>query len=396
MNTPFGEQLLALAKRTFFLNSLRQADFSSTEEAELTHDNMHVTTSLLKQMYYQEEAGHWLTFQTAIKLLFEDIEKLEFRPILGKLVPHIRFAYGDATPVADTGFGLRNALHILCILCSLPPNALLIIDEPEIGLNQQKQRDFAKLLDGMRRDVTLILATQSESFIKGLSTTSNVALLRPDRGSSRSVSISMSKDDDLRTLARQMGIDPLYLLEGGSIIYVEGPSDKHIITRWLELNTTLPANVDIIPLGGTGRLQEAFARPMFRHFKERLFFLLDSDGESEEKPRSRAIEERVEFFVESSIDQFIVLTRRELENYIGYEAIARAANVHPESIRPLTDPRYWDLKQAIQRTKGAYDPMHISIPAFDSLSHESKKKLLRDENDDVLSRLKSFMARVQG
>ena len=57
---------------------------------------------------------------------------------------------------------------ILGVLCSIPQGSILLIDEPEKGLNQAKQRDLAMLLETVRPDITLILATQSEAFCRGL------------------------------------------------------------------------------------------------------------------------------------------------------------------------------------------------------------------------------------
>ena len=75
-----------------------------------------------------------------------------------------------------------------------------------------------------------------------------------------------------------MGLDPLYLGEGGKIIYVEGISDKVVIERWLGL--CLPEGVEyqVVALGGNDNISQKFVKPLIKAFGSSVLVLLDSDG----------------------------------------------------------------------------------------------------------------------
>ncbi len=97
-----------------------------------------------------------------------------------------------------------------------------------------------------------------------------------------------------------------------------------------------------------------FARAMFEHFKDRIFFLLDSDRSSADEQMDAHVRRLITFFREKDIANFHVLRRRELENYLDRDKIAEVAGMHSSVLRAVPGHEDWqDVKAQYQRAVGA-------------------------------------------
>lgn len=394
VNNPFTRALNKFIGRTFYISAGRNPQFNAHgSDLDLRQDRIHEVTPLLKRLAF--DVVKWNTLQSAITLLFDEISELKLLPVGENVAPHVLSTAGDLVPVSDMGFGLRNALQILAIMSVAPTGAILVVDEPEQGLNQARQRDFAKLLEMLRPDLTLVVATQAEAFCKGLES-SSLYLVENKDGQALAEQIDLRANQFHRKrMARAMGINPLYLVEGGKIIFVEGSSDQKIVSEWLALNLSdvEMQNVQIQDLGGVGKVEEEFAKPMFLNFKDGIFFLLDSDRSSRESERGANIQRLVSWFDANGISNYYVLKRREIENYLGHESLAQAAGINSSSIRPAEGTEAWsDFKGAIKKEKGFYDENKITVKAYRGLDQNSRKNIFSDENVGILAAIKEFLS----
>ncbi|MBH0182795.1 MAG: AAA family ATPase [Nitrospira sp.] len=394
VNNPFTRALNKFIGRTFNISAGRNPQFSAHgSDLDLRQDRIHEVTPLLKRLAF--DPVKWNVLQSALTLLFDEISELRLLPVGENVAPHVLSTSGDLVPVSDMGFGLRNALQILAVMSVAPKGAILIVDEPEQGLNQARQRDFAKLLELLRPDLTLIVATQAEAFCKGLGS-SSLYLVENKDGRALVEPIDLRNNQAHRKrMARAMGINPLYLVEGGKIIFVEGSSDQKIVSEWLELNfpDVEMQNVQIQDLGGVGKVEEEFAKPMFLNFKDGIFFLLDSDRLSRESERGANIQRLVSWFDRNDIANYYVLKRREIENYLGHESLARAAGINSNSIRPTEGSEAWfDFKEAVTREKGFYDENKITVNAYRGLDQNSRKNIFSEENASIFAAIKEFLS----
>ncbi|MBK8253654.1 MAG: AAA family ATPase [Polyangiaceae bacterium] len=390
-NSPLSRALRAFSERIFSLRAARDPQFSGSEvEARLSQGSLQNVTPILKWLFYRQ--SYWREIQAAFSMVFDQVDHIFFEDSPGGSVPFAALRDGFKLAIADMGFGLRNVLQILTVLFAAPLRSIVLIDEPEQGLNQQKQRDFATILEDVRPDITLLCATQAEAFCRGLSATS--VCLADLSGNVTSLNkVDVTTRDGLRKIARGMGINPLYLYEGGRILFVEGASDRMIIEHWLRHNFgELGDRIEVQELGGCGKIGEEFARPMFVNFSDKVFFLLDSDGDSPTEPLGRGIQERVRWFKKQSIEQYLILGRREIENYVGWEALASAANIHPDRIHPPAGfELFFDFKQAIKKELGYYDEKRISVGAYLKLPSDRQKYLFEGENDAIVAQLRKFL-----
>jgi len=395
INNPLTRSISLFSGKVFFLKAARNPDY--------TPKNSHVTLSLATQDQLTEllqrlsfDIQKFKIMSDAVSLLFDDVQELVLSELSNHIAPHCKFVDGRLTPVADVGYGLRNVIQILTVISLAQEGAIILIDEPEQGLNQSKQRDFSKILELLRSDVTIVMATQSEAFCKGLET-SNIYLAETEHDKTFLSLIDIKGNHQHRKrMAKVMGISALFLVEGGKIIFVEGPSDKEIIGDWISRN--LPSiretEYEVHDLGGSGKLGCEFAKPMFLNFKEKIFFLLDSDrsASSNPGPNIRAL---TRWLDENKIETKYVLNKREIENYIGVDAIAAVStiNVNARHISPPTGALdYFDFKEAVKNQKGFYDEMKMTLPAYRSLPEEKKKNLFGSENNAILEKLRVFLS----
>lgn len=391
-DTRLSRALRAFAERIFYLRATRIPAFSpSNTEGRVTRDAYQVTP-FLKWLYFRGNAGGWKALQASFSMVFDEVKEIAFADTPNGSLPVAVLNDGLTLPVDDMGFGLRNVLHVLATLFAVPQGSIVFIDEPEQGLNQQKQRDFATILETIRPDVTVVCATQAEAFCRGLSTT-GVHLAELHEGNTILTPVDVTTHEGLRKVARGMGINPLFLNEGGKIIFVEGPSDRAIVEQWMKFHFAgFQERVEIQELGGCGKIGEEFAKPMFKNFNDNVFFLLDSDGESKDVPVGAGIRQRQKWFATNKIQHSYVLRKRELENYIGHDAIAKAAGIHSSQIQPPTGTEdYFDLKAAVKKVLGYYDEKKISVQAFNGLPAEKRRCLFDEENEVVKEKIRTFL-----
>ncbi|MES1174029.1 MAG: AAA family ATPase [Myxococcales bacterium] len=393
MNTPFSRALAERARRVLYIPAGRQPSFGAANAlTPLSHTNMSNVTSLL--LFLQATARTAFDgLSTCLGLLFPEVQRLKMAGVSGLLAPEIEFTDGRTDHVGNMGYGFQNAIHILTILTMCPRDAILIVDEPEKGLNQTCQRDLAALMETLRPDVTLLVATQSEAFCRGFSSSSAVVLVEASAGTSITTRLEIvASPDDLRSLARAMGVDPLYLGGGGRLIYVEGTSDQLIMEKWIQLMFPHATGFQVVALGGCGKISEEFVKPFLIAFRDRVFLFLDSDRPSGDQTYSPEVTRLVRWLSDNNIENRYVLRRREIENYVGVDSIAEVAGVHPNILRGTPGHEDWhDIKSVFAAKVRPYDERRISVGAFERLDSEQRRRLFGEETEEILAAFRTFL-----
>jgi ABC-type branched-subunit amino acid transport system ATPase component len=395
-NTPLSRAIDRLAHRVIYLPASRTPQFGACRTLEaFSQSNLHNVTALLLSLSTTDRA-RFEGIGTALCLLFPEVGQLSLATHPNGVVPEVSFNDGRVEHVGDLGFGFQSALHLLTVCSLCPPEAILLIDEPEKGLNLACQRDLGSVLEAIRPDIALVVATQSEALCRGFSSSTAVVLAEAlPEGSAVSTLRIRESQADLRRLARAMGLDPIFLSEGGKIVYVEGISDELIFGRWMDIQFVgQSGRYQVVALGGCGKLGEEFVKPILVAYQPRVFVVLDSDRRSADEPKSPDIRRLAAWLGREGISHY-VLEKREVENYVGAEKIAEAASLHPSALRsPPGHEDWYDIKAAFERAKGfRYDERHLTVSAFELLAPPQQRELFGSENEALRSALSEFLAR---
>ena len=127
------------------------------------------------------------------------------------------------------GSGFRQ-IFSLGLLIASTQDSIVMIDEPELNMHPSL----------LRRLMKLILSNESNQYI--IATHSNVLLdggyeksIYKVRGGDFSQVTRIDSIDEVRELLDDLGVKASDLLQTNGVIWVEGPSDRTYIKKWLEL-----------------------------------------------------------------------------------------------------------------------------------------------------------------
>ena len=137
---------------------------------------------------------------------------------------------GLRLPLTSYGTGIHE-LIILAIAVLSFDDSLVCVEEPEIHLHPLLQRRFIEFLRNKTTN-RYVITTHSPALIAPAEDT-NVIHLWLENGVTKSRTIATSADS-LRAL-HDLGAQASDLLQANSVIWVEGPSDRTYLNRWLDL-----------------------------------------------------------------------------------------------------------------------------------------------------------------
>jgi len=136
------------------------------------------------------------------------------------------------SPILDQGSGIRSIICLMCDIISAKENSVILIDEPELGLNPAGKQELLRLLIKKSEKNQIFIATQDPTF------------LNPHLWENKNVSVflySVPKKKFIKVNLEQNVGDPEtfggYLPHTTSMknihLYVEGPSDVYTIQNFL-------------------------------------------------------------------------------------------------------------------------------------------------------------------
>ncbi len=223
-------------------------------------------------------------------------------------------------------------IHQLVLICSsliIHSNSVFCIEEPENNLHPELQRKF----------LNFIHSTNNVYFI---TTHSNIFIEKHDERSIYFVEYDNLKsqlkycDTNLigYNILDSLGYKASDFLQANGIIWVEGPSDRIFITKWLHLlDPSIQPDIHFTIMYYGGKLlshltldAEKITNELIPLHKinKNVFIIMDRDGFSSKSKLNKTKERVVN---EVGEGQFWVTKGREIENYISSDTINSWLNI---------------------------------------------------------------------
>lgn len=166
--------------------------------------------------------------------------------------------------LSNSGSGLKTILMVLVYTILLPnvekkslSDYIFMFEELENNLHPALQRRLLKYLENLTDfGATFFLTTHSNVMLDTFQNNKNVNILHVKKEDESSIIINSSNNIQKNKILNDLGIKASDLLQSNGIIWVEGPSDRIYINKWISLwsNDTLREGKDYQCVFYGGRL----------------------------------------------------------------------------------------------------------------------------------------------
>jgi hypothetical protein len=301
--------------------------------------------------------------------------------------PDMKLVFSDELRLLLESHGTGvHQLIILAIAVLSEDNVLFGIEEPEIHLHPVLQRRFLQFL--LRETTNRYIITTHSSALIAPSDEVDVIHLKMVDG----VTIPTRVDTDANALAvlEDLGVRASDLLQANSVIWVEGPSDRIYLNRWLELmDPTLREGVDYAIMFYGGRLlshlsleredTEVNGFIKLLRINQRSAILIDSDrgttsdtiNETKQRIQTECISNQLHAWLTDG---------REIENYLTKECVGAALVEHGAKDASMSIGLFERFENCMQKACGkSFKPSWAYDDHKPAWAHRFVKHLTRDQ-----------------
>ena len=254
-------------------------------------------------------------------------------------------------PISSSGSGLRTVLLVLIKLFletrdnifsdfkESVKNSIFIFEELENNLHPAIQRNLFDFLYrwSIEYETHIFLTTHSTVPINMFSGKSHVTLTHIKKEENKIITNSTLSYIESEDILMSLGVRASDILQSNAVIWVEGPSDRVYINRWIELysNGELRENVhyQILFYGGrllshlTGKLDNS--SELIQLFRANLhsIIVIDSDKTSSNK-RINKTKQRIKKEFNNNKAIVWITKGKEIENYLSKKIFYNRYNIN--------------------------------------------------------------------
>lgn len=289
------------------------------------------------KQYIEEDFLALLNSVTAPEIVFKRLYTLTNKNGFHEI--YLEEENKGAIKLSDCGSGLKTIIAALTLLHTIPCLSgnyknVFAFEELENNLHPSLER---KLLNHIKKyalayeDTFIFLTTHSNVAIDLFGNDRNAQIVKVCNDGYKSTVETVISNRDKQFLLDDLGVKASDLLQSNCVIWVEGPSDRIYIKKWLELfsDNTLEEglNYQFIYYGGSilshysaqNTCECAETQNLIEMLKinKNSYVIMDSDKKSENTP----LKSRVQKIIKDLPDNHWVTEGKEIENYLPIEAI---------------------------------------------------------------------------
>lgn len=283
------------------------------------------------------------------------VRELINKPDLKIEIPHTKEEIvltidNNRLPLESFGTGIHQ-LVLLCSTLVIHENSIVCIEEPEIHLHPELQRKFIKFLGKTKN--TYFITTHSNIF---LDSSYNTSVYHVQNDGIKSSIFNADRTSKTFSILNDLGYQSSDILQANGVIWVEGPSDRIYLLKWISLiNKNLIEGLHFSIMFYGGRLLSTLSFqtekvvseliPLLR-LNRNAFVIMDRDGFSNatqiNKTKTRIkteIGDRNSWVTKGrEIENY--LTKKTLEDWLKVEKLKLDSNKKLEDIIKTSSKKY--------------------------------------------------------
>ena len=279
--------------------------------------------------------------------------------------------------LSKSGSGLKTILLILVFTIVIPEyecnyinEYIFAFEEIENSLHPSLLRRTLHYLEEIAsKGAQLYLTTHSNVMLDAFSNANNVSIYEVYKEEGKHLVKKIDDYNKLNECLNEIGVKASDLLQSNGIIWVEGPSDRTYINKWIELWSNGKyregMNYQCAIYGGKILADEEFNENTTKDFINLLninrnaLIIMDSDKKSKNsklrETKNRIIDECNQLNIRSW-----VTAGREIENYIPKNIIEETFNINSENELD----RYQNIKEYLNELKSGLGDGYVKNKVY--------------------------------